>query len=58
MASGHRAYDSDERSLLLLRQLAEAVRHEAPVDVSDPGAGHPHDTAAALPDLTTAGGER
>ena len=49
------AYDCDERSLLLLGELAKAVRHEAAVDVSDPRAGHPHDTAAALPDLATPG---
>jgi hypothetical protein len=43
--------DGDERSLLLLGQLAEVVRHEAPVDVSHAGARHPLDAAAALPDL-------
>lgn len=43
--------DGDQRTLLLLRQLAEIVRHEAAVDVADAGTRHPLDAAAALPYL-------
>lgn len=43
--------DGDQGALLLAGQLAEIVGHEAAIDVAHPGAGHPLDTAAALPDL-------
>lgn len=43
--------DGDQWTLLFAGQLPEVVGHKSAIDMSHPGAGHPLDTAAALPDL-------